>query len=468
MTGGAEAPGDFSLSGRGNPVLDGRWLRATTYPGPVSAPPAGPGPVRPRRRFLVDTTPLREVPAFRGLWIGQSLAAVGTQLTVVTVGLQVYALTSSTFAVGLVGIFALVPLVALGLYGGSLVDAHDRRRVALLASLALWVLSLAVAAQAWAHLDSVGLLYGLVALQSAAFAVNNPARSAIVPGIVPAAMLPAANALSGMTNAIALTLGPLLAGLLVGTWGFQAAYTVDAVTFVAALVGVQRLPAMPPEVLAGSQRPGLRSVLEGIRFLGTRPNVRMTFLVDLCAMVFAMPRVLYPALGAAELGGGARTVGLLGAGFAAGSVLAGLFSGPLGGVRRQGAVVVGCIAVYGASVAGFGLVLVLAPAGQTGKLALCVALLAVSGAADAVSSVFRGTILQVATPDALRGRLQGVFIVVVAGGPRLGDLVLGSTASAVGEGLAALAGGTACVVAVLALARGQRGFVRYDAHDPRP
>nr|WP_246314580.1 MFS transporter [Kineococcus aurantiacus] len=411
---------------------------------------------------------MREVPAFRWLWIGQSLAGIGTQLTVVTVGLQVYALTSSTFSVGLVGIFALVPLVGLGLYGGALVDVHDRRRVALLASLALWVLSIAIAVQAWLHVDSVGLLYGLVALQSAAFAVNNPARSAIVPGIVPRELLPAANALSGTTNAVALTVGPLLAGFLVGGWGFQAAYTVDALTFVAALAGVWRLPPMRPDAAAGARRPGLRSVLEGMTFLGTRPNIRMTFLADLCAMVFAMPRVLYPAIAAAELGGGARTVGVLGAGFALGSVLAGLFSGPLGAVRRQGAFVVGCVSVYGASVAAFGLVLVLAPDGDAWKLWLCVGLLAVSGAADAVSAVFRGTILQVATPDALRGRLQGVFIVVVAGGPRLGDLVLGSAAGGVGEGLAALGGGLACVAAVLALAAWQRGFLRYDARHPTP
>ncbi|PRY17059.1 MFS transporter [Kineococcus rhizosphaerae] len=419
-----------------------------------------------RRRFLADTTPLREVPAFRWLWIGQSLAGIGTQLTVVTVGLQVYALTSSTFSVGLVGVFALVPLVGLGLYGGALVDAHDRRRVALLASVVLWVVSLAIAAQAWWHVDSVELLYGLVAVQSAAFAVNNPARSAIVPGIVPRHLLPAANALSGTTNAIALTVGPLLAGFLVGGWGFQAAYTVDAVTFVAALAGVWRLPPMPPDAGEEVRRPGLRSVLEGIAFLGTRPNIRATFLADLCAMVFAMPRVLYPALGAVELGGGARTVGILGAGFAVGSVLAGLFSGRLGAVRRQGAFVVGCVVAYGAAVAAFGLVLVLAPDGADWKLWLCVVLLAASGAADAVSSIFRGTILQVATPDALRGRLQGVFIVVVAGGPRLGDLVLGSAADGIGEGFAALAGGAACVAGVLVLANRQRGFLRYDARHP--
>ncbi|WP_432484484.1 MFS transporter [Kineococcus esterisolvens] len=421
-----------------------------------------------RRRWLVDTTPLRESPAFRRLWAGQALAGVGTQLTVVTVGLQAYALTSSTLAVGLVGVFALVPLVALGLYGGALVDVHDRRRVALAASVALWVLSLAFAAQAWLELGSLHLLYGLVALQSAAFAVGNPARSAIVPGLVPAAQLPAANALSGTTGAIALTAGPLLAGLLVDAGGFRAAYTVDAVTFVAALAGVWGLPPMPPARTGAVRRAGVRSVLEGVRFLGTRPNVRMTFLVDLCAMVLAMPRVLYPAIGAVDLGGGARTVGVLGAGFAAGSVLAGLFSGPLGQVRRQGAVVVGCVAVYGTAVAGFGAVLVAAPDGAGWRLAACTALLAVCGAADAVSSIFRGTILQVATPDALRGRLQGVFIVVVAGGPRLGDVVLGGTAELTGEGTAALAGGLACVVAVLALARAQRGFTRYDALHPQP
>ena len=410
------------------------------------------------------------MPAFRRLWVGQSLAGIGTQLTVVTVGLQAYALTSSTFAVGLVGIFALVPLVVLGLYGGSLVDAHDRRRVALAASLALWFVSLAVAAQAWLEVGSIHLLYGLVALQSAAFAISTPARSAIVPGLVPREQLPAANALSGTSQALALTLGPLLAGVLVGAWGFQAAYTVDAVTFLAALAGVYRLPPMPPEPAldGGAHRPGLRSVLEGIRFLGTRPNVRMTFLVDLAAMVFAMPRVLYPALGAVVLGGGARTVGILSAGFAVGSVLAGLLSGPLGAVRRQGAAVVGAITVYGSAVAAFGVVLVVAPAHADWRLALCVVLLAVCGGADSVSSVFRGTILQVATPDAMRGRLQGVFIVVVAGGPRLGDLVLGSGAEVAGEGWAALVGGLVCVAVVLLLARLQPRFLRYDARDPQP
>ncbi|MFB9378421.1 MFS transporter [Kineococcus gynurae] len=413
---------------------------------------------------------MRRSPAFRRLWIGLSLAGVGQQIAVVTVGLQIYDLTRSTFAVGLVGLAALVPLVVLGLYGGALVDVHDRRRVALLASSVLWVVSLATAAQAWLDVGSAGLLYGLVALQSAAFAINSPARSAILPRLVDAELLPAANALVWTAQTVALTAGPLLAAVLVGTGGFGLAYTVDAVMYVFALWSVFRLPAIPPEVAAGERpRAGFRSVVEGLRFLGTRPNLRMTFLLDLAAMIFAMPRVLFPALGAVVLGGGATTVGVLTAALALGAALAGLFSGPLGGVRRQGLAVVVCILVWGASISLVGLVLLVLPAGDGGldhRLPVVAVLLVLAGAADSVSAIFRSTILQVATPDALRGRLQGVFIVVVAGGPRLGDLVLGSSADVVGEAVTALAGGLVCIALVLLLTRAQPSFRAYDARDP--
>ncbi len=373
---------------------------------------------------------------------------------------------------GLVGLSGLVPLLVLGLYGGALVDAHDRRRVALGASTALWLVAVATAAQAWLGMRSVVLLYVLVALQSAAFAVNNPARSAIVPALVRPELLPAANALNTVSWTLGFAIGPLLGGALVASHGYAWAYTVDAVTFLAAIWGVYGLPALPPQ--GEVRRAGIASVVEGLRFLGTRPNVRMTFLVDLAAMILAMPRALLPAIGAVVLGGGATTAGILMSTFAVGSTLAGVLSGPLGRVHRQGLAVLVSVGVWGLAVAAFGAVVTAAsqvgmPAdGVSWLLWPAALLLLAAGAADAVSAVFRTTILQSATPDAMRGRLQGVFLVVVAGGPRLGDLVLGSGGDAVGEGQAALLGGLACVVVVVLLARWQPRFARYDARSPEP
>jgi ENTS family enterobactin (siderophore) exporter len=345
--------------------------------------------------------------------------------------------------------------------------------VALAATVALWAVSVATAAQAWLGLGSAALLYLLVALQSAAFAVNNPARATIVASLLPRELLPAANALSTLAWTLGMAIGPLLGGVLVATRGYAFAYTVDVVTFLGAVYGVWRLPALPPQ--GEVRRAGLASVVEGLRFLGTRPNVRMTFLVDLAAMVLAMPRALFPAIGAVVLGGGATTAGLLLSAVSAGSALAGFLSGRLGAVRRQGAAVLVCVVLWGLSIAAFGALVALAPSvapaprgGVSWLVWPAAALLAGSGAADAVSAVFRTTILQSATPDALRGRLQGVFLVVVAGGPRLGDLVLGTGGDVVGEGTAALLGGLACAVAVLLLARAQPRFARYDARDPEP
>ena len=393
----------------------------------------------------------------------------------VAVGLQIYDITRSTFSVGLLGIFALVPLVLLGLYGGALVDAYDRRRVALFSALGLWVVVLGLVTQALLGLESVELLYGLVALQSAGFAINNPARTAIIPRLVEPRLLPAANVLQTVAWNIALTVGPLIAAFLVAGPGFAAAYAVDAVLFTAALWALWRLPGLPP-IVGPDDKPlrlGLSAVVDGFRYLATRPNVRMTFVVDLIAMIVAMPRVLFPAVGVLFLGGGAFTTGVLSAAFAAGAVLAGLFSGGLVRVVHQGRVIVAAIAVFGLAVAGFGVVLLTTGAGQPPAvlwlpLVLAGLFLALAGGSDSVSSVFRQTILQSATPDDMRGRLQGIFIVVVAGGPRLGDLVLGTAATWTAESWAALGGGLLCVVLVLAVAATQPGFWAYDARDPRP
>ena len=378
-------------------------------------------------------------------------------MTAVALAIQVYAITQSSFAVGVVGICAFVPLVVFGLYGGAIADSMDRRRLALVASTGLWLLSIVLAVQALAGLRSVLLLYVVAAMQAACYAVNNPARAAIIPRLLPPPLLPAANALSTASFNLGFTVGPLLGGVVIGWLGLGAAYLVDCVTFTAALYALWRLPPVPPE--GEVRRAGLQSVLEGLRYLRTRPNVLMTFLVDLCAMVLAQPRALFPAIAGGFYGGGTRTVGLLAASPAIGSLVAVVFSGPLGRVRRQGLAILVCVVAYGAAVAAFGL---------TRTLWLGVVFLALSGAADMVSSVFRNTILQVATPDAMRGRLQGVFIVVVAGGPRLGDFTAGTVAAISTEAFAVVSGGCACMVAVGLLAARYRGFARYDATAPRP
>ncbi|MDJ0355036.1 MFS transporter [Paenarthrobacter sp. PH39-S1] len=422
------------------------------------------------QKLLADITPLQESPDFRRLWLGLGLSSIGTQLTVVAVSLEVYSLSQSTLAVGVLGIFALVPLVIAGLYGGSIVDAHDRRTVALLSAGVLWLVTICIALQAWLGVHEVLVLYLLVAVQSAAAGINQPARSAIIPRLVRRELLPAANALSMIVFGLGTTVGPLAAGVLVASVGYSWTYTVDVLTFTASLWALFKLPSLPPE--GAVRRAGFRSVLEGLKFLGSRPNVRMTFLVDLCAMIFAMPRALLPAVGAVWLGGGAATAGLLLAAIAAGSLLAALFSGPLGHIRRQGLAVVWSITIWGASITGMGTVILLgghyAGQGTSPWIIGAVFALVVSGVADSVSGVFRSTILQSATPDNMRGRLQGVFIVVVAGGPRLGDLFAGGTGQRLGEAMAAIVGGILCILAVWLMARLQPRFLRYDALHPEP
>lgn len=421
-------------------------------------------------KFLADITPLRESPAFRRLWLGSAASALGSQLTLVAVSLEVYRLTQDSLYVGLLSIFALVPLVLGGLLGGSIADAHDRRKVALLASAVLWLTTGGLALQAWLQLGNIWLLYLLVAVQSGAQAINQPARSAMIPVLVRKELLPAANALSMISFGLTMTAGPLLAGVLVAAIGFAWTYTIDVASFAFVVWALLRLPAMPPGQEA--HRVGLRSVVEGFRFLGTRPNLRMTFVIDLVAMILAQPRALLPAIAALMIGGGDTTVGVLLASTAVGAFLAGLFSGPLGAVRAQGAAVVWSVMGWGASIAALGLVVVLA--GRSGAdgvtlwlvpAALCCAL---AGIADSVSAVFRTTILQSAAPDHLRGRLQGVFVVVVAGGPRVGDMLAGGATKLLNEGWVLLAGGLLCAAVAWLVARRQSGFLKYDARNPVP
>ncbi|QDO88708.1 MFS transporter [Ornithinimicrobium ciconiae] len=422
------------------------------------------------RRVLLDITPLRESRPYRHLYVGMVTSGVGAQLATTAIALQIYELTGSSFAVGLVGLYALVPIVVLGLYGGAVLDTHDRRTVALVGGVALWVTGGLNVLQAVLGNTHVGVLYALVALHSAGFAIMSPARSSIYPRLLPIEQLPAANALSVASMNVSMTVGPLLAGFIVQFGGYVSAYTLDVILFTAAMWGISTLPSIRPERGAGARVPGLSSVIDGLRFLATRPNVRMTFLADFCAMILAQPRALFPAIAVVALAGGEATVGILAAALAVGALVAMLFSGPLGSVIHQGRAVVWSVVAWGVCMVLLGLAVL--GAGQlfsprTALVLACLAL-AAAGAADSVSSVYRNTILQAATPDHLRGRLQGVFIVVVAGGPRLGELVAGSVAAAWSEWGTLVLGGVACMIAMLVLARLQPGFSQYDARDPQP
>ncbi len=414
-------------------------------------------------RLLADLTPLRISVEYRRIWSALSISNIGQQMTTVAVGIQVYSLTHSSFMVGLVGLCQLIPLIGFGLYGGALSDTHDRRKVGLFAAMGLMACSMVFFLQSIRDVRSVGLLFAVVAIQSAFYAVGNPARGAIIPRLVDKELLPAANALSMLAWNVGFTIGPLLGGLLIAaTGGVSVAYFVDVVAFSSVVYAMYRLRPLPPlgEV---PTRTGWAAVRDGLTFLRGRRNLQMSFFLDLAAMVFGMPRALFPAIGAAMYPNDPRmaatAVGVLAAAPAFGAVISGVFSGPLARVRRQGVGVVIAILAWGTSIALFGL--------SSALLVACF-FLACAGAADNISAIFRATILQAATPDEYRGRLQGIHTVVVAGGPRLGDMESGTVAAIAGETFSVVSGGLLCIVFALGLVAAMPSFLRYDARNPEP
>ncbi|WP_258065444.1 MFS transporter [Rathayibacter sp. AY1B8] len=428
-------------------------------------------PRAPRRSHVLDVSPLRESPAFARLWAGNVVSGIGGQMTIVAVGLHIYELTGSTLAVALVGVVALVPTVIAGLYGGMLADAFDRRLVLLLAAVVAWGSTAGIAALAWLGAETPLSLYVLTAVNAVATTVIVTIRMTLAPRLLRTELVPAAAALGGIASGVEVTVGPALAGVLVASSGFAITYTIDVVLFLAAFLGIAGLPALVPE--GERQRPGLESLRYGLGFLKGAPNIRMSFLVDIVAMTFGQPRVVFPAAAAVLLGGGAVTVGALTAAFAVGALISGVFSGRLTGVRRQGLAIGRSIQVYGAFVVAFGAVLLGAAfvqhdasAPNAVLIALAAVALAGAGASDNVSSIFRQTMLQTAVPDNMRGRLQGVFIVVVTGGPRVGDLYTGLLASLALLWLPPLAGGLAIIAILAAVLRLRPGFRGYDALHP--
>lgn len=430
------------------------------------------------RSHFIDLTPFRTSPAFARMWIGGAITGLGGQLTIVAVMLHVFALTESTFAVAMVAVFGLVPMIIAGLYGGMLADAMDRRVVALLGACITWGSTVALATVAWMGIDVVWPLYLLTTINAAANTIVGTARQAIVPRLLPRELLPAASALGGISVGLMVTVGPALAGVLVASTGFQWTYTIDAVLHVAAFLGLWTLPSILPE--GARHRPGLRSLADGWNFLRIAPNIRLQFILDIVAMTFGQPLALFPAIGVLILGGGPITVGVLTASIAIGALLSSLFSGRIGTVRRQGVGIERAIMAYGVFIGLFGAVLLVAALGWMSPggvsetqpnlplIAIACVFLAAAGAADNISSIFRNTMMQAAVPDDVRGRLQGIFVVVITGGPRLGALYAGVLSSIAALWFPPLLGGIAIVGLCALLVRLNPRFRQYDALEPVP
>ena len=415
-------------------------------------------------RLFADTTPLRQ-PDFRRLWWAGVPTVIGANLTIFAVPVQLYALTQSSAYVGLAGLFALVPLIVFGLWGGAWADAMDKRLLLIIASIGLGFASVLLWLQAALALNNVWVVLCLLAVQQSFFAINSPTRAAAIPRMLPDHQVVAANSLNMTVTQFGAIVGPLLAGLLLGFVDLSTLYLIDAITCLAPIWATIRLTAMPPtEAAEGAARWGFGAVLEGFRYLAGNTVVLMSFVVDLIAMIFGMPRALFPQMAHESFGGpvdGGTTMAVLAAGMSVGAVAGGVFSGWLPRIRRQGYAVVVSIIVWGLAMVGFGVAGGLA-GGHTGALLwVAFAFLALGGAADMVSSAFRSTILQQAASDELRGRLQGVFIVVVAGGPRIADVLHGSAAAAIGTTVAAAGGGALVVVGVVIAALAVPAFVRY-------
>jgi len=403
-------------------------------------------------RLLADTRPLRESAAFRRLWAGSTLSAVGAALTMFAVPLQVYDITRSPFAVGALGVAQLIPTVTIGLLGGAIADAVDRRRLVLVITCGSAVVSAGLAAQAFAGLHSVWLLYVLAALSAALSAINAPVRRTFIPSLLPADQLVAGLALNRLSFQIMLTAGPALAGLITAVpgLGLRACYLLDAASFAGSLYGVARLPTLPRS--AGALRPGPRTVAAGVGYIGRSQVLMGTFLADLTATVFGLPVALFPAINAERFGADPRTLGLFTTAIGVGGLVSAALSGPVGRIARQGRAMLCAVAVWGAAFAGFAVAT---------TLWLTLTMLAVAGAADTFTVVFRGTIVQQTTPEEFRGRVTAADYVVGVSGGQLGNLEAGALGSLTSPAISALTGGLVTIAGAVVIGLALPAFARY-------
>ena len=395
------------------------------------------------RGIFADTAPLRHDRDYRWLWTGQAINGIGNQITRIALPFQVYVLTGSTLAVAALTAVQLVPILIFALGAGSVADAVDRRRLLFLTQIGLMACSGALLLLSLQPAPPLLALFAVAFVAAGLGAVDQPARSSAIPRLVPPERLPAAIALNQVNFQVGSVVGPAIGGLLIATVGLPGAYLADVLTFTASLAGIAAIAPLPP--LGAVTRPGLSAIREGLSFVRARRVILSTFVIDLNAMIFGMPTSLFPALALDVFKVGPAGLGLMAAAPAVGALLGAVFSGWVPAVRRIGFAVIVAVAIWGAAIALFGL--------STFSFPLALVFLAVAGAADVLSAVFRSTIVQLETPDTLRGRVTSIHILVVTSGPRIGDIEAATVASIVGAQLSVVSGGLLCLAGVAVVAR---------------
>jgi len=408
------------------------------------------------RSLLVDLEPVRLDRDFRIIWLGQLISGLGRQVTVVALPFELWQLTHSSLSIGLLALVQLVPILIFSLGGGAVADAVDRRRLLIATQALLAGSSLCLAVLAAQPNPSIWALYAVAFVAAGVGAVDQPTRSSALPRLVPRERLPAAiavNTLSGQTVSVA---GPVFAGVIIATSGVAAAFAFDVATFVASLIALLLIAPIPPHPEAA--RPGLRSIAESLRFAVDRRIVLATFAIDLNAMVFGMPSSLFPQLALTVFNTGAAGYGLMNAAPAVGALVGAAFSGWVSRVRRPGLGVVASVAGWGSAIVAFGLL--------TASFPLALVCLTVAGGADVISAVLRNSIVQLVTPDHLRGRVSSMYSLVVTSGPRLGDAEAAGVAAVAGPQFSVVSGGVLCLVGLLAVVRLFPQLLNYEHGGP--
>lgn len=395
------------------------------------------------RDHLIDARPLREIPAFRAFWIGTTINSFGSQLSAFALLYYVWELSHSAALVGLTGVVRAVPLAIFGLIGGTLADRMNRRTLLIVTRLSQMASAAALATIVLLGAANVPIVYLFMAIGAGLASISFPAAQTFAPRLLDRERLGAGLALMRLSSQFAMLGGPFVAGLLVNWVGVGVCLAVDCVTFLAALWGILNLPAdaAKPQPDTGPAPGGTgrstRGILGAVRYLFGTPVLVGAFVADLNATVLAMPTALFPVINAERFGGSPVTLGLMLPAIGLGGILAGILSGRITRQPRQGVVMVVCCGIWGAGMALFGL---------SGWLPLALLGLLIAGAADTGTVVSRGTIVQLSTPDALRGRMNSLDFLVGAGGPSLGDLRAGLVASATSGAISAISGGVACVI----------------------